>query len=54
MSQESRGNDEARKVKLLGAGLMIAGIILAFIVPGIGILSLVVGFVAFVIGRFMD
>lgn len=54
MSQETRGSDDARKVKIIAAILMCVGMVLTFIWTGIGVVLLLVGFFMFVVGRFME
>jgi hypothetical protein len=54
MSQETRGSDSARAVKVIAAILMCVGMILCFIWPVFGGLLLLVGFFMFVVGRFME
>jgi fatty acid desaturase len=53
MSQETRGSDDARKLKIIAAILMCVGMFMSFIWIGFVIL-LVVGFFLFVVGRFME
>ena len=65
MSQETRGSDDARKVKVFSALAMVGGVIVAPIGAAIGgafgelltlvgLVGLAGGFIGFVIGRFMD
>lgn len=65
MSMETRGRDEARKVKIFSAIAMIAGVIFFAIAGAVGKdigdlftlfggVSLAGGFIGFIIGRFME
>jgi len=62
MSQEIRGNDEARSIKAIGAMMMIVGLVVAIgggstgsdMAMGVGTLLSLGGFFVFVWGRFMD
>lgn len=55
-SQEIRGRDSARAVKVISGLTMCAGMFISFIpgIEAIGFLMLIVGFFGFVAGRFMD
>ena len=54
MSQETRGRDSARMVKIIAAISMCVGIVLCFVWPDFGGLLLLGGFFLFVVGRFME
>jgi len=53
-SIETRGRDSARWIKTISALLMIGGILVAVAGYGIGGALLFIGFIGFIIGRFME
>jgi hypothetical protein len=55
MSIETRGNDKARRVKIISSILIISSIFVGIVGFGAaGIIMFFVGFFGFIVGRFME